>query len=71
MSITSNRSRRNILVDLICVLILIVVLVPFIWILVSAFKSYEDVQKIPIEYLPKKPTLETFNFILFNYNYFK
>lgn len=69
MSITKNVRNKNLMVDLICVVILVVVLVPFAWIFISSFKSYEAVQKIPIEYFPKKPTLETYEFILFNYRF--
>ena len=64
-----QQTGKQIGLTLICLLIIIIVLLPFLWVIVSSFKSYADVQKVPIEYFPKQPTLETYKFILFDYRF--
>ncbi len=59
----ARRQGRNLL----CIVILLIVLFPFLWILVSSFKGIAEVQKVPIEYIPKNPTLETYKSVLFDY----
>jgi len=38
----------------------IIVLIPFLWMLVTAFKPYTEMFKLPISFLPKNPTLQNF-----------
>lgn len=42
---------------------IIVVLAPLIWVGISSFKSITDVHKVPIEYIPRNPTIDTYKFI--------
>ncbi len=47
-------------------MVIIIILAPLIWVGISSLKSITDVQKVPIEYIPKNPTLETYRFIFFD-----
>ncbi len=64
MSGTSIRSRKpneNILVRIVLTFIIwgagIAMIIPFIWMLSTSFKGVNDVFSFPIEWIPKRPTL--------------
>ena len=38
----------------------ITVLIPFLWMLATAFKPYTEMFKLPISFLPKSPTFQNF-----------
>jgi ABC-type glycerol-3-phosphate transport system permease component len=61
-----QRSLREVLIYVACIVVILFVLAPLLWMTVSSFKSMTDVQKVPIEYFPKRPTLETYKFIFFD-----
>ena len=42
------------------IVVLIIILFPVIWLFLSSFKTTQEVQRLPIHWLPKKPTLEAF-----------
>ena len=65
----STIKTKSIIIFLLCLVLLSAVLFPFFWILVSSFKTISDVQKVPIEYFPKDPNLETYKFILTDYRF--
>ncbi len=65
----TQKNKESVAVSILCILILVVVLFPFIWILVSSFKTINDVQKVPIEYFPRNPNLDTYKFILTDYRF--
>lgn len=57
-----------------------IMLVPFVWMLSASFKQEMDIFKLPIEWIPRNPTLanykaifdkDNFNFALFYWNTFK
>jgi multiple sugar transport system permease protein len=57
---------REILLYIICIFIIIIILAPLLWVGISSFKSITDVQRVPIEYIPRDPTIETYKFIFFD-----
>ena len=65
MNVT-KKVRNNLLLYIVCIIVIIVVLVPLIWVGISSFKSITDVQKVPIEYIPRNPTIDTYKFIFFD-----
>ncbi|MCX6256259.1 MAG: carbohydrate ABC transporter permease [Bacteroidia bacterium] len=44
---------------------------PFIWLIITAFKTYPDIYAYPILYLPKKITLEHFKYVFVNLEFSK
>jgi multiple sugar transport system permease protein len=44
---------------------------PFIWLFITAFKTYPDIYAYPILYLPKKITLEHFKYVFINLKFSK
>lgn len=36
---------------------------PFIWLIITALKPYQEIYGFPINYIPKKPTLEHFEYV--------
>ena len=65
----NQKNMKTIGVSILCIVLLVLVLFPFLWILVSSFKTINDVQKVPIEYFPKEPNLDTYKFILTDYRF--
>lgn len=63
---SGKKFKNEVLLYIVCIIIIIVVLAPLIWIGISSFKSITDVQKVPIEYIPRNPTIETYKFIFFD-----
>jgi len=61
-----KKVRNNLLLYIVCIIVIIVVLAPLIWVGISSFKSITDVQKVPIEYIPRNPTTDTYKFIFFD-----
>jgi multiple sugar transport system permease protein len=61
-----KKVRNNLLLYIVCIIVIIVVLAPLIWVGISSFKSITDVQKVPIEYIPRNPTIDTYKFIFFD-----
>ncbi len=57
---------REVLLYIICIFIIIIILAPLLWVGISSFKSITDVQRVPIEYIPRNPTIETYKFIFFD-----
>ena len=62
----SKKIMTDFLLYVACILVIIIVLAPLFWVGISSFKSIRDVQKVPIEYIPKNPTIETYKFIFFD-----
>ncbi|MEI6157795.1 MAG: carbohydrate ABC transporter permease, partial [Atribacterota bacterium] len=44
---------------------------PFIWLIITAFKTYPDIYAFPILYLPRKLTLEHFKYVFVNLKFSK
>jgi ABC-type glycerol-3-phosphate transport system permease component len=57
---------REVILYIVCIVVIIIILAPLIWVGISSFKSITDVQKVPIEYIPRNPTVETYKFIFFD-----
>ena len=62
----AKRTLREILLHVSCIVLIVVVLAPLLWMAISSFKSMTDVQKVPIRYIPQNPTLDTYRFIFFD-----
>jgi multiple sugar transport system permease protein len=62
----AKRTLREILLHVSCIVLIVVVLAPLLWMALSSFKSMTDVQKVPIRYIPQNPTLDTYRFIFFD-----
>lgn len=63
---SGKKFRNEVLLYVVCIIIIIVVLAPLLWVGISSFKSITDVQKVPIEYIPRNPTIDTYKFIFFD-----
>jgi multiple sugar transport system permease protein len=61
-----RKIHNEVLLYVVCIMVIIIILAPLIWVGISSLKSITDVQKVPIEYIPKNPTLETYRFIFFD-----
>lgn len=61
---TVNQRQKNSLIKaltyLLATLIAVMVLIPFFWMLSTSFKSRGALMSIPIEWLPKEPTLKSY-----------
>jgi len=58
------RKILNLLIYIILVVVGIVMVFPFIWMLFSAFKTPAEIQSLPPTFLPQKPTLNNFRYVL-------
>jgi multiple sugar transport system permease protein len=58
MAIAENWALR--LAHLIIILLGIIIVIPFIWMVFSAFKPPEEIQRVVPTFLPEKPTLRAF-----------
>jgi multiple sugar transport system permease protein len=67
-NILQNRHVRELPVKLVMTVILSVIavmmVVPFVWMLSASFKYEREVMKIPIQWIPKNPTLDNYKEIL-------
>ncbi len=48
---------------------LLVMLLPFLWMVLTSFKTYGETVQIPIVWFPKKYTLENYEYVLNNMNF--
>ena len=63
MTETSMRRKRiggKILFYVVAIAIAVVVCIPFFWMLITSLKSKGAVMSIPVEWIPKEPTLEAY-----------
>jgi ABC-type glycerol-3-phosphate transport system permease component len=67
--IKKRKVKNDILLYIICIFVILIVIAPLIWIGLSSFKSMWDVQKVPVEFFPRKPTIETYKFIFTDQRY--
>jgi len=58
--IRAIKVSKSIIINLIGVIILIFILFPIIWVAITSLKSHSELFAIPIEYFPKKPTLQSY-----------
>lgn len=59
-SLKRKRAGGRLLFYLVAVLIALVVCIPFFWMLITSLKSRGAVMSIPVEWIPKEPTLEAY-----------
>lgn len=57
-----NKSKilNNIFFYLFAILIAVLVCIPFFWMLITSLKSRGSITSIPVEWIPKQPTLEAY-----------
>ncbi len=58
----------NVIILLILAIGLVITVMPFIWMVISAFKSNAEIMARPITWWPQKPTLDNFSAWLFQFN---
>ena len=74
-SITAQRRVSNSLTYIILIVISVAPLIPFFWMLSTAFKTPQAIYRLPIEWIPNPPTMRNFiilftesPFVIFIYN---
>ena len=67
--LNKRKIKNDILLYIVCFAVIFIVVAPLLWVGLSSFKSMWDVQKVPVEYFPRHPTLETYKFIFTNQRY--
>ena len=61
---TTNKALNRIFWQILLITMAIVVVIPFLWMISTSFKSDEAVHTIPIRWFPKEPSLEGYRSIL-------
>lgn len=67
-----NRKRINtIICYIIASIIALICLIPFFWMLSTSFKNRGSLMTLPIEWIPKEPTLEAYQKVFTRFPFFK
>ncbi|HBU11280.1 MAG TPA: carbohydrate ABC transporter permease [Clostridiales bacterium] len=62
MELSKKPTPKKILSIALCVVITLVILVPLYWLIVTSFKTEEDVYAMPLQFIPENPTLENYEY---------
>ncbi|MBW2057002.1 MAG: carbohydrate ABC transporter permease [Deltaproteobacteria bacterium] len=58
-------TRKRIIVYLLASFFVVLVVIPYFWVLTTSFKSHEDIFRLPLELIPRRPVLDNYVEVLF------
>lgn len=67
----NHKIRKTIRFYMISCIIAVIVVIPFLWMLSTSLKSKGALMQIPIEWIPKKPTLESYQMVFSRFPFFR
>jgi ABC-type glycerol-3-phosphate transport system permease component len=59
------QTRRKIIIYLLASFFVVLVIIPYFWVLTTSFKSHEDIFRLPLQLIPKRPVLDHYGEVLF------